>query len=882
MIPRIAGRLVARWVAKNEREFVLGDLEERFHELRNARGSFRARLWYWKQSLLAVLLLRSSPTPDPRPLTPRPRGDGAMRTLWQDLRYGLRMLARSPGFTTVALITLALGIGANTAIFSVVKPILFAPLPYPHGDELVVLGETGEGGPGSTIGFLTVQDIGQRVASLNAVAAVSSWQPTMSGTGEPERLNAQSVTSSYFAVLGVRPALGRNFMPSEDAVGGPRVVMLSNGLWRRRFGGDSSIIGKPVTLSGRSYEVIGVMPLDYENLLNPLAQAWRPLAYDATLPQACRSCRHLRSVARLREGATIEEANRDLAALWPDLVRAWPGQYSGTGLGAASLRAQLSRSVRPALLALLGAAGFVLLIACANVMSLMLARASQRGTEFAIRAALGAGRRRVIRQLLTESVLLAIIGAVAGLVVARVGIVALLALAPAGLPRLDAIRLDSGVMLFTAAVAAIAGVLFGLAPAVAAARSDLHGQLKQDVRRGGEIPRLTRGALVVSEVALAVMLLVGAGLMIRSLHSLMEVRTGYNPDRLLTMQVQASGPQFRNDTTVLNYFGRVLDAVRAVPGVRSADATSQLPLGGDFDGYGVHLMDRPNANPADDPGADRYAVSTGYLSTMGIPLLKGRDFTNADMNGAAVVLINETLAKRAWPGEDPVGKRVRIGDPDNGPWREVVGVVGDVHHVSLDAPQSNQIYHPESQSPYGADNAMTLVIRTRGDPVALAPQVRSAVRSVDADQPIIRIASMDQIVATSAAQRRFILVLFEAFAAVALLLAAAGIYGVLAGTVAERTREIGIRSALGASRGDILGLVVRQGARLTVIGLGLGTAGALALTGTIRGMLFGVGAQDPVSFGAAVALLSLVALAACSVPAWRAARVDPMVALRSE
>jgi putative ABC transport system permease protein len=805
-----------------------------------------------------------------------------MRTLLQDIHYGLRMLARAPGFTAVALLTLALGIGANTAIFSVVNPILFQALPYPDADRVIVVGESGGGNAVSTTGWATIHDIEASAHTLSGIAGVAGWSPTITGSGDPEMLTGQSVSRSFFPVLGVSPFLGRNFEPADDVPGAPRVAILGHGLWRRRFGADSGIVGHTVMLSGAPYTVIGVMPRGFENVLNPRAQLWRALSYDATLPYACRTCRHLRAVARVKPDLGVGDARRELAVLSRSLVSQYPRDYTD-GLAIAPLHDAITSGVRPALLAILGAVGLVLLITCANVMSLLLARASQRETEFAIRAALGAGNRRVVRQLLTESLLLAVIGGSLGLLVAQLGIKALIAMAPSGLPRLDAIHLDAKVLIFTLLVATAAGVLFGIAPALAATRSDLHGQLKQDARRTGRVSGATRGALVVSEVAIAVMLLVGAGLLLRSLGRLLDVKPGFETEHLLTLTVQTAGPAYRQNENVWAFYDRALESLRALPGVKSADAVNQIPLGGDNDGYGVHSQEKPRANPSEDPSADRYGVTAGYLATMGIPLIRGRALTEADNATApAVLLVNEAFAKREWPGEDPIGQHVRVGDPANGPWRTIVGIVGDVHHFSLEAPITNQVYLPESQSPYGADNAMDIVVRTTGDPVALAAAARAAIRAVDPDQPIIRIATMDQIVAASTAARRFALVLFESFAAVALLLAAAGIYGVLAGAVAQRTREIGIRSALGASRGDILGMIVRQGAVLTGIGILLGTVGALALSSGIDRLLFGIGSKDPVTFGGVATLLAVVALAACAIPAWRAARVDPLVALRSE
>ena len=502
--------------------------------------------------------------------------------------------------------------------------------------------------------------------------------------------------------------------------------------------------------------------------------------------------------------------------------------------------------------------------------------------EFSLRAALGAGHRRVMRQLLTESLLLATIGGVLGLAAALFGVRALIALSPPQLPRLDAIQVNGPVLAFALSITAIVGVAFGLAPAIYAARGDLYLGLRQSAQSTIGPRHLTRAVLVVSEVALALLLLVGSGLLVRSMRQLLAVSPGFEPSHLLTMQVQASGPRFADNAVTQRFFDQVLASVRQLPGVQSAAYTSQLPLSEDFDGYGVHIESKPKANPELDPSAHRYAVSTGYLETMKIPLLSGRTLTEADRDSQpAVVLVSETFARREWPNENPIGQRVRVGAADTGPWRTIVGVVGDVKQVSLSADQPYGIYLPESQWQFG-DGFLSLVIRTQANPAPLTAAVRKAVWAIDRDQPIVRIATMDQLLVASTAQRKFILVLFEAFALVALLLAAAGIYGVLSGTVTERLREIGVRSALGATRGSLLLLVLRQGLGLTSVGVGIGLAAALASTRIISGLLFHVSGVDPLTYAAVTAMLVVVAFVACWIPAWRAARVDPMVTLRMD
>jgi putative ABC transport system permease protein len=868
-----------RWLSwllpRREREFVLGDLEEVFGRASTSRRAC--------ELLKAAVALRRA-----RPLTshvsslPPRSGDPLVQTLLSDIRYGVRQLLRSPSFTALAVLTLALGIGATTAVFSVINPVLLRPLPYPHPERLMTLWERGEEGQESNTGYATFLDVHQLASTFDGIAVASSWQPTLQGRAEAERLDGQRVTREFFTVLGVHPGLGRDFTPAENVRGQHQVVILSHGLWLRRFGGDPTLVGRPIRLNGIDYTVVGVMPRSFESLLSPTAQLWAPLAYETSLPWACRSCRHLRMVGRLKEGVEPARATRELNLISARLVAEYPTDYPKTGMHVVPLQTRLTREVRPALLAVLGAVGFVLLIACANVSSLLLGRAMQREGEFAIRSALGAGRPRVVRQLLTESVLLGLLGGFCGVVLAWWGVKGLVALGPASLPRLHAIGIDFGVLGFTAALSLTSGLLFGLIPALATAQPDLFTALRPGGRHTAQKRRrVARAILVMGEVALALMLLIGAGLLLRSLQRLLGVDPGFESRRLLTMEVQTTGPRYEDDDAVRAFFVRARDAIRAVPGVEQAGWTSQLPLGGNFDRYGVAIEGKVLPNPANAPAADRYAVSPGYLEAMRIPLKRGRMLTADDARDRpAVVLVNETFAKQDWPAGDALGARVQLGGPE-APWRTVVGVVGDVHHVSLDERQAPQIYLPEAQW-LGADGAMVLAARSRGDPAAMAAAIRDAIHSVDRDLPILHAATMEAVVTNTADQRRFAFVLFQAFAVVALLLAGAGIYGVLAGNVTARTREIGIRSALGASRSGLLRLVMRQGLTLTVAGMTAGIVGALALTRFLRGLLFGVGAQDPVTFLGVVAVLVVVALAACLAPALRATRVSPLEALRDE
>ncbi|HVG35450.1 MAG TPA: ABC transporter permease [Pyrinomonadaceae bacterium] len=808
-----------------------------------------------------------------------------LEQLMQDLRYGLRFLHRSPGFTFVAVLTLALGIGASTAIFSAVNPILFEPLPYPHAERVLMIWDFGQDGSRLYTTFGTYREIVERNRSFDAIAVMRPWQPTM--TGPAERLDGQRVSASYFRVLGVPPVLGRDFDPSEDELNGPKVAIISEGLWRRRFGGESTIIGRQITLDDNPYTVIGVMPGAFENLLSPTAQLWTPLQYDKSLPPESREWgHHLRMVGRLRPGVGIDQAKQELNTIAHNAVMEFsrpPYAALESGLIVYSLQDDMTSGVKPALLAVLGAVMLVLLMACVNVTNLLLARGAQRRGEFAMRAAIGATRARLIRQLLTESLLLAMIGGALGLLVAAFGVEALVALSPEGLPRAGAIGVDGNVFVFAFCIATLVGLLVGLIPALYVSRADLHAGLQQSSRRTAGGHQLTRRILVIAEVALALVLLVSAGLLLRSMQRLFAVDPGLDTSHLLTMQVQTSGRRFDKETTQ-RFFEQSLEAVRQVPGVTAAAFTSQLPLSGEIeDGYGVHFESSPTGNPEADNSAFRYAVSPGYFETMAIPLRRGRLLNEHDVSGAPpVVLISESLAKSKFPGgQDPIGQRLRIG-PNDGPWFTVVGVVGNVKQTSLVMSQSDAVYITNTQWQLFADKARWLAVRSRGDAATLAPAIRQAIWSVDKDQPVVRVSTMDELLAASAAERRFALILFETFGIVALVLAATGIYGVLSGSVTERTREIGVRLALGATRRNILALVFRQGMTLTGLGIALGLGGAVAASQAIITLLYGISPLDPIAYLGVVALLVGVSVIACWMPAWRAARVDPSITLRAE
>jgi len=816
--------------------------------------------------------------------------ENALAAFFTDLRFAARCLRRSPGFTAVSVITLALSLGACTAIFSAVYPILFAPLPYPQPGRILMVWDSNEG-ERSAVTFHTWREVAQRNHSFETTAAADAplWQPSITGATQPERLDGQRVTADYFRVVGVSPAIGRDFQASDDRLNGPKVVILSDALWRRRFQGDPAIVGQQITLDGDLWTVIGVMPRSFENIMAPLARIWRPMQYDTEHASDVNTREwghHLQMVGRLRQGVSPESAGRDLNEIarspLPEFPRP-PWANLKFGFIANALQGEITRTVRPALLAILGAVLLVLAIACVNVTNLLLARGVQRRGEMSVRVALGAGRGRLVRQLLTECLLLAVLGGALGILVAQSAVRTLVALAPVDLPRIGAIAVNGAAFAFAFAATTLVGVGVGLVLAMHATRDDVHSGLRQSSRQTVGGHQFTRQTLVVAEVSLALVLLVSAGLLLRSLERLFSVDVGFRAAHLLTMQVQEAGHRYDADPARYQFFEQAREAVERVPGVTAVAFTSQLPLSGDLDGYGAEFENE--FNPQDDASVLRYAVSPNYFDTMAIPLRRGRLLNAHDTTGAGrAVVISESLAKRKFPGRDPIGTGIRIG-PGSGnpkePWSIIVGVVGNVKQTSLALSQTDAVYVTPQQW-YWVDNPMSMVVRTSGDAVALAPAIRRAIWSVDKDQPIVRVATMDELLAASEAQRRFALILFEAFALMALVLAATGIYGVISGSVTERMREIGVRSALGATRGNIAVMVLRQGMALTALALLIGLAGAMAASQALVTLLFGVGPLDLATYVGVVALLVGVSVIACWVPAWRAAQVDPSLTLRAE
>ncbi len=807
----------------------------------------------------------------------RQRGIPMLEDLWKDLRYSARMLVKNPGFTVVAVITLALGIGANTAIFSVVNAVLLRPLDYEDPDRLVIILENNwqKGWTRFAVAPGNFAEWREQNQVFEQMAAYTGSSFTLVGEGDPEQLQGTRASTNLFALLGVKPALGRDFLPEEDHSGGERVVIVSHGLWQRRFGADPGMVGKQLTLNGYSYTVVGVMPAGFR-FPNSRTELWVPVAFSAA-DLGNRGGHFLTVSARLKPGVTLEQAQIEMNAIAERLQEQYPQTNAAWGARVALLVEEVVGDVRSSLLALVCAVAFVLMIVCANVANLLLARAAARRREVAIRAALGASRSRLLRQLLTESVLLSLLGGALGMLLAARGVDALVSFGPTNIPRLNQVVMDGRVLGFAFLISLATGIIFGLAPALQASQTDLTESLKEGGRSssaGAGSQRLRR-LLVVAEVALSLVLLVGAGLMIKSFVRLSKVETGFDSQNTLTAQINLPQSRYDDGQQQAAFFRQVLERIEALPGVESVGAVLPLPFTGDS--LFSFIVE---GHPTDDmPSANYYAVSPNYFGAMGIPLLKGRFFTEADLaESPRVAIINETMARRYFPDEDPIGKRMNI---TNGPpaLREIVGVVGDVKQYGLDTQSPAQMYEPYLQRPW---SGMTLVVRAASEPTGLTSAVRREVLAVDKEQPIARAQTMEEIIADSVAPRRFSVILLAAFAAVALTLAAVGIYGVMSYLISQRTHEIGVRLALGARRRDVLRLVVGQGMRLVLLGVGIGMLAAFALTRLMESLLFGVNPTDPLTYIVVALMLTTSALLACYVPARRATKLDPLVALRNE
>ena len=807
-------------------------------------------------------------------------------TLRQDVTYGIRMLRRTPGFTAAALLTLTLGIGANTAIFSVLDAVLLRPLPYPEPHRLVTVGDRGPDGVPGNVGFATIADFRDRSRSFDQLALMRGWGPTLFANGEAEALEAVRVSWNYFRMMGARPALGRDFTADDDRPDHWRVLLLSDGLWRRRFGADPSIVGRVITMNDREYRVIGVMPPSFEPLdamhyFDARAELWAPLGYARDGDSSCYGCRHLRGFGRLKAGVTIDQAAAELNTIREQLRREHPTDLDTGSVAVVPLRQALTGQVQRPIYVLMGAVAFVLLIACANVGNLLVARSVTRRSELALRAALGAGRRRIVRQLLTESALLSLGGALFGVLVALAAVRGLAALAPVALPRLEHVAVDARVLLFTVAIAVVTGCAFGLLPAWRGASADARQSLAVDGRGTvGGFSR-ARAMLVVVDLALAMVLLAGAGLMLRTVGAVASADPGFRAERILSAQFSLVGQAYAEDGAVRAFQDRLLEKLRAMPGVESAALADQIPFGGNYDCRGFHAQGRIKPNPEEDPCIERYGVTPGYRRLMNIPLLAGRDLLDSDTAAAQpVILVSQAAAREVFGADNPIGAQVRIGGADRGPWRTVVGVVGDVHHADVTVPVTPAMYVPEEQF---TDSFLVALVKSgTTDASSLAAPLAAAIREIDPKVPVTSVAALPDLVVDAASSQLFVARLLGAFAAIAVMLAAIGLYGVVSYGVAQRTREVGVRVALGARPRDVLRLVLSSGAALVAAGVAAGVAAAIASTQFLGSLVFGVSPTDPATFAGSAVVLTLVGLLAHWVPVRRALRIDPATALRAE
>jgi putative ABC transport system permease protein len=806
-----------------------------------------------------------------------------MDTVLQDIRYALRALLRQPGFTAAVALTLALGIGANTAIFSVVHGVLLRRLPYPNDDRLMTVWTRLSSGEHETASMPDYVDWKSQNSTFASMSGYANSNDNLAAPGaDPERVPSARVIADYFTTLGVTPQAGRWFVPDEFVFGSHRVVVLSYGLWQRRFGGDPGVVGQTITLNARPYTVVGVAPASMR--LPARAQLWSPFAVDPSSPPLSRRGDFLSVVARLERGVSPARAQSDLDAIARRLAQAYPATNARIGVQIVSLHDQLVGQIRPALLVFSGAVALVLLIACANVANLLLARATAREREMAVRAALGAGRERLVRQVLTESLVLSFVGGVLGLVLAWWGVQGLKAAAPPTLPRLDEVGLDPVALAFTAIAVVVTGFLFGIAPALRGSAFTLHSTLSTGGRAGiggGRGERLRR-ALVVAQVALALVLLIGSGLLVRTFARLQQVDLGFDPTQTVTAQVVLPGVKYAGPERQLAFFNTLRDRLAATPGVRTVGFTSDVPLAGGYSYLSFSVVGQPAPRPGENlPDAVPTVATSEYFAAMAIPLVAGRLFTTADApNAPRVVVVNRDLVQKAFGGRNPIGERISFDNvADTTTWLTIVGVVGSTRLEGVGLETYAQAFTPLSQRPVPY---MYVVARTTGDPLALSGTLRREVATIDPTLPVANVMSMDQRAASSVAQYKLNSVIVTLFAVVALVLASIGIYAVISYAVAQRTREIGIRMALGAAQRHVLRLVVRDGMAPALVGVAVGALGALAVTRLMRSLLYGVSTTDPIVFALVATMLVVVALVACLVPAMRAARVDPNVALRNE
>ena len=882
--PRFALRWLESTVPRHLRESVMGDLEEEWRDRAQKTGRLRAAAWYAGHAAALALrlgwfdIVHKQPQRDGHP--PR-QGDGLMETLWNDARHGARMLARTPAFTFVAVLTLALGLGANAAIFSVVNALLIKPLPLPDSERLVSMSGLDPKGRQQFISFPDFEDLQKQATLFEGFSAMVPQSANLTGRAEPIRVRGGFVSDNFFKIVGVDVAMGRAFQPGDDAAGAPLVSVLQHETWQNVFGGDPAILGKSIVINNLPYTVVGVLPRGFRFVFDEV-EVWLP---HHSWPVFGTGNNHLdranglvAPLGRLKPGVTLAEARTELDTIAGRLSAQFPAAGAGRKITAESLRDVVVEDARGMVLILMGAVAFVLLIACANVANLMLARASSRQTEIATRAALGAGRGRLIKQMLTEAGLIWVAGGALGLVLGYAGLQALLASAPAPLPGGLVPTLDVTVIAFLFLVMGATGAFFGAFSAFRFSRPDLTGTLKEGGRTSEGRGKTRLGStLVVAQVALTLVMLVGSALMLRSFQQISKVDVGFNPENLLTLEYRLPANKYPEGPQQWETHRQIAERVRALPGVSAASVVRAVPFGGNGSTTKFEIPGRPAVAPEDRPRVLTNFADTHYFATMQIPLIRGRVLTDADgPTSPAVIVINKLFAERYWPNEDPIGRSVHFPETPQKITATVVGVVGDVKHYGLGDPERMQAYVAQVQQPHIFNS---LVVRTEGDPMAMAGAVRAAVWSVDPEQPMWKFHTMNFMVERSVGQRRFLLQLMSVYSALALLLASIGLYGVMAYQVAQRSREIGVRMALGAQKGDVLSLILRRGVRLTSIGLAIGVLASLALGQSIRTMLYGVEATDPLAFSGAAVVLAAVALLASYLPARRATTANPVTVL---
>ncbi|MEZ5316481.1 MAG: ADOP family duplicated permease [Vicinamibacterales bacterium] len=882
--PRLALRLLERHLDPDAAEVITGDLREEYRQRVRSIGRGAARRWFWRQALLSLAARARRRTTAADTHHPGARKASLMTGTAQDLRFALRLFRRAPLFALTAAFTIAVGVGSATTILTAANWTWLRPLPYRAPAQLVAVGETDRAGGLATAGFLTIQDWRARTRSFESLTPIRGWTPTLAAEDGARRLNGMRVGWDFFRVLGIRPALGRDFEPDDDHPGRWQVVLISDGLWRRRFEARPDVVGSSIEFNGRPYRIIGVLPAAFEPLISERyysrAEVWAPLGYGPDDRSSCRTCRHLRAIGRLRDGASPGEAEAELATIQAGLRREHPEDYGEANPRVGLLGDQITAAARRPMGVLTGAVAFLLVIACANVAGLLVARSADRLREMVVRAALGAGRGRLVRQLLTESVLLAAAGTVLGLGGARLALRALAASAPAGFARLDQATADPGIWLIAFGVGVLSLLLFGLLPALDAVRGNLEGGLRASRVTGGPRSGRLREGLVVGQVAIALVLVIAGGLMFRTVGRLLAIDPGFDARGVLTAQFSLIGQRWATDEAVYAFQRDLESRVRALPGVDAVGLSGILPLGGNYDRRGFGVEGVTYDSPDDVPSGDRYSVSPGYFAVMGLPLRHGRLIGSEDTpTSMPVALVNETAARTLWPDGSAVGGRIKFGTGSDSPWVTVVGVVGDVQQYDLTSAPLPQFYVPQSQS---TDSFLALVIRAPGALDGLADRVRSEVAALATDVPVYGVARLEDLVAASVGPRTFLTRILGAFGAMALLLATVGLYGIVAELVTAREREIGIRLSLGARRGEVARLILARGGVLVAAGLAIGAAGAAVASRLIATQLYDTAPVDPGTYAVAAGVLVTAAIAAHALPLRRATRVDPARVLRGD